>query len=82
MTNKNKATKGKAAVKRPKTAAKVATGVRAKAAPPHSGRQVQQGYFQPDRRKGMPPLRRDDVEGARCVHGEARDFATISRRLL
>jgi hypothetical protein len=32
MKNKRKATKAKAAVKRPKTAVKVATGVRAKAA--------------------------------------------------
>src|SRR5260370_6202869 len=39
---------------------------------PDSRRQVHQGHLQPDWREGMPPIRSDDVEGARCAHGEAR----------
>src|ERR1019366_7006321 len=40
---------------------------------PYSGRQVHQDHLQPNWRERMPPLRRHDVEGARCLHGEARE---------
>jgi|SRR5579872_143958 len=50
-------------------APKVPSSVRSRRA--YSGRQVHQGHLQPDWRERMPPLRSDDVEGARCLHGEA-----------
>jgi hypothetical protein len=73
--NKRAAAKKKAtpAVKQPKPAIKIATGSSGQSRTTYSGRQVHQGCLQPDRREGMPPLRSDDVEGARCVHGETRE---------
>ena len=60
---KKKATKAKAAVKRPKTIAKAANRSSGQSRTAYSGRQVHQDHLQPDWREGMPPLRSDDLEG-------------------
>jgi hypothetical protein len=62
-----KATKAKATVKRPKTTAKAPKGIRAQAS-----RRTAEGKFTKIILR-MPPLRINDVEGARCLHGEARE---------
>jgi hypothetical protein len=72
VKTQRKAKKAKAAVKRPKTTAKAATGVRAKAARRTAEGKFTKFIFSQIGGKELPPFRGYDVAGVRCLHGEAR----------